>query len=349
MKDESANVNRVDDNKSSICENGVAEELEEMKDWSAQCPCVSVDTWEDFFKIAVRVASGKWVFRGHESEEWGLTSGLEREHRFYETYANCVNSKAPTGHTKRLELHNNYDFWVDDLALSPTPESEQYAIRRFKQLVVGTMLDQRTLSDVEWLSVMQHYGTMTRLLDFSTSIMVALFFAFEKRILPNSPRRSIYAVNIGKIAEYLISRFDNAPNTILKREDLFLKFANSIISGESIGVDKGIVPIWLPGNNQRIIAQSGVFLLPIDFSGFEENLKCSLGVEKLASESEITANEFFSRDILGLNIFKLNFSKDLERTAWDILEQFNITPYHVYPDIVGVAKTVRYRKLYSLA
>lgn len=349
MKKDTANVNGVDDNKSSICGNGVAEELEEMKDWSAQCPCVSVATWEDFFKIAVRVASGKWAFRGHESEEWGLTPSLEREHRSYEAYANCVNPKARTGRTKRLELHNNYDFWADDLALTPTPESEQYAIRRFKQLVVGTMLDQRTLSDVEWLSVMQHYGTMTRLLDFSTSIMVALFFAFEKRILPNSPRRSIYAINIGKIAERLISRFDNVPNTILQREDLFLKLANSIISGVSIGVDKGIVPLWLPGNNQRIIAQSGVFLMPIDFSGFEENLKCSLGMEKLISEPEITAHEFFSCDILGLDIFKLNFSKDLERTAWGILEQFNITPYHIYPDIVGVAKTVRYRKLYSLA
>ena len=33
MKKDTANVNGVDDNKSSICGNGVAEELEEMKDW----------------------------------------------------------------------------------------------------------------------------------------------------------------------------------------------------------------------------------------------------------------------------------------------------------------------------
>src|SRR5438093_2893211 len=38
----------------------------------------------------------------------------------------------------------------------------------------------RRIRTLEWLALMQHYGAPTRLLDFTYSFWIALFFAFEE-------------------------------------------------------------------------------------------------------------------------------------------------------------------------
>jgi len=46
--------------------------------------------------------------------------------------------------------------------------------------------------DLEWLTLMQHYGTPTRLIDFSKSLFVALYIAINESFTENSV---IWAVN----------------------------------------------------------------------------------------------------------------------------------------------------------
>src|SRR4051794_33492720 len=90
-----------------------------------------------------------WYYRGHEKITHGLTTLLER-------CCQLENVEKPL----RFELalirafrraYHHYDHYVPDF-------------------------DHK----VEWMALMQHHGAPTRLLDFTYSIYVAAFFAFEK-------------------------------------------------------------------------------------------------------------------------------------------------------------------------
>ena len=97
-----------------------------------------------------------WVFRGQCKAKWKLKTALERD---------CPNV---------------------------TPNQESSAIQYFKELANGLAKNGR--SSIDWLARMQHYGTPTRLLDFTKSFDVALYFAFSN---PNSNEdHAIWAINL---------------------------------------------------------------------------------------------------------------------------------------------------------
>jgi hypothetical protein len=89
-----------------------------------------------------------WFFRGHRSLDWKLETSLERASR------RCK---------------------------APQREYEKRIFEEFRRhahtYLARTPKDEDTL---EWLALMQHYGAPTRLLDFTTSFWIALFFAFEQ-------------------------------------------------------------------------------------------------------------------------------------------------------------------------
>jgi hypothetical protein len=57
--------------------------------------------------------------------------------------------------------------------------SETHFINRFKQKA-SFLLDKAPLGEFDWLFLMQHYGMLTRLLDWSESPLVGLYFAVEE-------------------------------------------------------------------------------------------------------------------------------------------------------------------------
>ena len=58
-------------------------------------------------------------------------------------------------------------------------EREREILRDFK-LKAGNFLEKEPTSDLEWLFVMQHYGMPTRLLDWTESHLLALYFAVNE-------------------------------------------------------------------------------------------------------------------------------------------------------------------------
>ena len=98
-------------------------------------------------EVALLLQKDFWVFRGQYDASWPLQTSLER---------------AAKDHAD----------WVIDF------RSEERAILDFRNLT--RLLLPHVERHIDSLAAMQHYGVPTRLLDFSRSFFIALFFAYEK-------------------------------------------------------------------------------------------------------------------------------------------------------------------------
>ena len=347
---------------------------------------IELDNWDQFWKLSRIFRRGEWAFRGHELSVWKLQTTLERELEFRRKNKQSAEYADESETSPGIRMMNSFDFGAYSATSQITPTAERYAIQTFRSLSKKYGLAEQ--SDIEVLATMQHYGSMTRLLDFSTSMFVALFFAFEKRIAAGD--REIVAINLplldtGQHFEHGRSGLANydsqeeAPSELLEAAEAFstpedrrwlrnflggpdslskttvyqeaIQMANENIASDGQG--KGVIPVWVPGNNPRIVAQSGMFLMPRTFDSFIENLAASLSCQvndietpslviSQKGNSEYRTKDGAIVDVASSAFIRLIFKKQLELDAWDILDQANVTTKSIYPDLMGLARGIRY-------
>jgi hypothetical protein len=90
-----------------------------------------------------------WVFRGHKKDKYPLEPSIERVHTEW----------AEAEHRMLQEFQSKAPLHMDSRRLPPTASEHK----------------------LSWLATMQHYGAPTRLLDFTYSPYVALYFALRNR------------------------------------------------------------------------------------------------------------------------------------------------------------------------
>lgn len=179
--------------------------------------------------------------------------------------------------------------WVLECSLHRTLEAnylsencdvtEYYLMREFRRGAKRYITAAPPDDDyVAWLSLMQHHGTPTRLIDFTHSFYVAVYFALigtvgESALWVIDPEFLFQAANIprNRGANDVPAEWEYHAN---RQANVFLagRLGSALCAAEE-SQDLGVIPVEPIEQHQRLAIQQGLFLMPLNsFKTVEENL-----------------------------------------------------------------------------
>ncbi|MFC4387533.1 FRG domain-containing protein [Gracilibacillus marinus] len=228
-------------------------------------------------------SEGNIWFRGHSN------IGENGEHEDYKLSSTLFRRSQDLEYIRQLEINYIYEFMTKGYSLHQTKD--------------------------EWdlLYIMQHHGTPTRLLDWTTSLSVAIYFA-TRNWNPKKNTPTIWFLDPAKLNETLIdTTFLEVPsnynfNKYVERENL---------------PSRAIAPNY---NSNRLIAQQGQFTL-------QGNTINDL-------EKELALKKTHYTDILD----KIELTEDIYYDVGSFLHMNGIDDFTVYPDLDGLSKLIKNRK-----
>jgi hypothetical protein len=234
-----------------------------------------------------------FIYRGQANALWRLESTLER----------AVGSKWNESNAKKFEEYSYESF------------RSKYQIYKHSE--------HTPKSKLSWLSVMQHYGVPTRLLDFTESPYIALYFALESYNPLLGEDFSIYAIDYTSV-------MDRSLEFIRKNDSKFTETRNEI-HGQQDTIFDDIVDrfsyniLWITEpveQNARMDRQSGTFLIS--------------GNRGRTIESVIESNTYNNCELL-----KFVISHPLYQPVYALLRKVGINAKSIYGDLTGLAKSIK--------
>lgn len=262
---------------------------------------IYIDTIDDLLNFFCEQGNSI-AYRGHLSSDWKIESTLYR----------TIFSK-------------DIDTFI---------ETENFALREFRsKFSIYKGLNDEPKSLLSWLSLMQHYGAPTRLIDFTTSPFIALVFILENYNSESYNKKTpfcLYSLNYSELNKIFIEDLRHTE----KYKDLNLEVLN--LNSEKIfedfftGKDK-INPIFMMNepinSNIRIDRQQGTFLI----STYCEDIENELSLEKYSS---IALTKTIINNNLYIELYKL-------------LRKANISTKVIYGDLEGLGKSLKSDILYQ--
>jgi hypothetical protein len=302
--------------------------LSEVVDESA-VPIETLRDFEDFYASLAPV-EGRWSFRGHADADWHLETSL---HRATKMNRDCARAESFFVRAFRRRAHH----FIDDL-----PAHGDH---------------------LEWLALMQHFGVPTRLLDFTASPYVALYFAlneFPLEVNANRPvrRAALWAVNHVICKGIAVEAINQAKIGGLRQITDSSNLGDREFFGDCFLSQHGlrfVAPAQPFRINQRQSVQQGMFLCPSDVSrSFEEILvQPETFHEYLQTGTDPTESDVREQykkkleTIVRKAVISLNGAKEILRR----LASMNITSASLFPGLEGYSRSIveRYRVLQLLS
>lgn len=242
-----------------------------------------------------------FIYRGHANASWNLESSLER----------VVGERWSAEQARRFE---------------------EFSVSQFQSKF--HLYDRENVeptSKLAWLSVMQHYGVPTRLVDFTESPYIALYFALEAYAPQSKADLSIFAIDYSGVMDRSIVHIKSKDSGFQEtRESLYAK-QDTVF--ENV-VDRFSYPIaWVTEPKQlnvRLDRQAGCFLLSGDRSvRIKDVLEGSL-----------------YRDV---EFYKIVVAHELYEGIFALLRKMNLTSKSLYGNLDGLARAIRMQmQIYSI-
>ncbi|WP_312433769.1 FRG domain-containing protein [Achromobacter sp.] len=234
-----------------------------------------------------------YIFRGQANSNWSLQSSLER------VVGEGWNSQS-------------------------AEQFEEFSLERFQsKFHLYDAENCQPNSKLAWLAAMQHYGVPTRLVDFTESPYVALYFALETFNTSADTNFSLYMFDYRAILDKSISYIKNMDREFCESRQSVRRQQDEIF--ETI-VDRFSYDIaWVTEPkilNARIDRQSGSFLL----SG-----------NRGKKIEEILSSDLYN----DVDMQKLIIPGELAEGVYALLRKMNVTSKSLYGDLDGLARSIR--------
>jgi hypothetical protein len=237
-----------------------------------------IKSWSQFVEIASRKRYKQFIYRGHTKQEHELKSSLQRAF-------------------ERLNVRRDWK-----------KGREASIIKSFKSRAHLYLHHQPERSKtLEWLSVMQHYGAPTRLLDWTYSPFVAAFFALEGL----NEGSTVFEIDLQSLAN------ENERMGISVRGGQMEKIFTREFK------QNFVFPFEPDYQNERLILQQGLFLVP---STVEASIESILATYK-------NYKFFQTRYVFEMSEAKL-------RGGIKKLKAMNIDNFRLFPGIEGLSRAM---------
>lgn len=203
-------------------------------------------------------------------------------------------------------------------------DCEEIFLNKFKSKSIPYL---KTLpqNDWEWMFLMQHYNTPTRLLDWSESPLVALFFALDDNFSHEEEDSAVvWCLNPIALNKKFkpIESLSEIPN-INGSEVLNNSINRYYAYGEAYPVGYPIA-VTGPLNNSRISAQKGMFtLFPASAkTPLEETKQCNDFLDKVIIKKE--SIPIIKRQLFTMGITNTSIYPDLDSISKDIKLEYSV-------------------------
>jgi FRG domain len=299
----------------------------------------SFDDWNTLEKEWLNVVSRsspphRWIFRGHEKSEWPFETTLERaiwSHRGLRDELGTMPGDAGKSAwlSKKADLQREYlKMGLKRHFAKRNPGPDEYVlvldiegglIRRFQRQCHHYLTDTPEEDNLmEWLALMRHFGAPTRLMDWTWSFYVAVFFAIHRT---EEERCAVWALDLDALdkarpVEKVRGLIDKDPNVKdwPTFEGVFKQNHNVVVNVSAFRL------------NERLLVQQGTFLVPGNVTvPFEDNLSEVL--------EDIKKPEALVK-------FNVSANRDTKQDILRKLHEMNIGRATLFPGLDGFAQSL---------
>lgn len=278
-----------------------------MSNLPRQIPCADA---HDYFIKVEQMGRRSWAYRGHSRFADGGPNNWKLESSLY----------------RFLMMHRG-----KAIRSSSWYPRERALINRFRGAAHIHLTHIPDLKDqLTWLALMQHYGSPTRLLDFTFNPAAALYFALREAGSNTGPF-SIHALHIdtvrgrSKVARESIPQYaKSVPPLNPKTEEYGIGISSSPV--DFVGFFDG------SRLNPRQEAQDGLFMVPS---------RIDMNVEDWLSKNLVPVKTIKPHNTPWVEFVFANESRDYYKTV-NQLVQVGMTAKRLFPGLEGICESMKF-------